>query len=359
MKKTAYQYFPLLLATMLPATTYALEREVSVSNTQCAILLAGTLAMPDSIAPKAAIVLASGSGAQNRDEEIAGLRPFKVLSDSIASAGYAVLRMDDRGTASSQGDFQSALMADLDSDIASGLAFLDSCCPGIPKGIIGHSQGGLNAIRLAASSGTTPTSGPHTASATHSLASKTMRPDFIVTLASPAWSGDSIIMSQSRALATAMTGNWPGETLQRKILDIAKGPLPATVASPLIYSMVTKELGDISAMPQVQQQVSAQVNAVTSAPYREILRINPEEEIRDVDIPWLALNGDRDLQVVVANLHTIQSLNPTATTKILPGHNHFFQVATTGLPQEYPSSGQSPSPTTIYTIISWLSTTVK
>lgn len=359
MKKTAYQYFPLLLATMLPATAYALEHEVSVSNTQCGILLAGTLAMPDSIAPKAAIVLASGSGAQNRDEEIAGLRPFKVLSDSLASAGYAVLRMDDRGTASSQGDFQSALMVDLDSDIASGLAFLDSCCPGIPKGIIGHSQGGLNAIRLAASSGTTPTSGPHTASATHSLASKTMRPDFIVTLASPAWSGDSIIMSQSRALATAMTGNWPGETLQRKILDIAKGPLPTTVVSPLIYSMVTKQLGDISAMPQVQQQVSVQVSAVTATPYREMLRINPEAEIRNVAIPWLALNGDRDLQVLVSNLQTIQSLNPTATTIILPGHNHLFQEATTGLPQEYLTSGQSPSPATITAIISWLSSAIK
>jgi len=290
------------------------------------------MSLPDVTTPKAAIVLASGSGAQNRDEEIMGLRPFKVLSDSLTAAGYAILRMDDRGTAGSQGDFASALMDDLISDTAAGLSYLDSCYAGVPKGILGHSQGGIAAIRLASS---TP-------------------PDFIITLASPAWSGDSLIMSQSRALSTTMTGSWPGESLQRNILDIAKGPLPSNVASPMIYALIAKEVGEVAGLPQVQSQLTAQVAAVVAAPYREMLRYNPATDIRAVKIPWLALNGDSDLQVLPGNLETISGLNSSATTLLLPSHNHLFQKATTGLPQEYPTLGQSPSTETISSIIEWL-----
>lgn len=317
------------------------EREVSVRNTDGGITLAGTLSMPDNGPIKGAIVLASGSGPQNRDEEIMGLRPFKVLADSLSDAGYAVLRMDDRGTGGSEGDFGTSLLADLDSDMAAALAYLDTCCVDLPKGVIGHSQGGLTAIRLAGSAK------PHGVS-----------PDFIITLATPAWSGDSLIMAQSRALSMAMTGSWPGEQVQRKILDIAKSPMPAMMASPLIYSLVANEFREMANHPKIQTQISAQVAAVTSVPYREYLRYDPGEDIRAVKVPWLAINGDRDLQVPPLSLQTIAAINPSATTLLLPAHNHMFQISSTGLPQEYPSSGQSPSASTLSAILQWLDTNI-
>lgn len=317
-------------------TICAEERDVAILNEEAGITLAGTFATPDNTPSKAAVLLASGSGAQNRDEEIMGLRPFKVLSDSLTAAGYAVLRMDDRGTAQSEGVFESATATDFMSDLVAGLAWLDSCCQEIPIGIIGHSEGGQFAFRLAAKN------------SSHAPL------DFIITLAAPAWRGDSLIMSQSKALSIAMTGSWPGEKLQRNILDIASGTLPASIASPMIYSLIATELGGAAQLPQVQQQVMAQVTAVLSPSYRELLRYDPEEDIKSVTIPWLALNGEKDLQVVPDNLLTISSLNPKTTTITLPNHNHLFQEATTGLPQEYPTLGQSPSSATISAIIKWL-----
>ncbi len=327
----------LLLSLTAPSAISAEEREVSVTNPSDGVKLAATLSNPSG-KPKAAILLATGSGPQNRDEEIMGLRPFKVLSDSLTAAGYAVLRMDDRGTGSSGGDFQTATAADFLSDLKSGIAFLDSCYTSLPKGIIGHSEGGQFAIRIAAETKATSTSSP----------------DFIITLAAPAWRGDSLIMSQARALSTAMTGSWPMEGMQREILDIARGPLPVSIASPMLYGIFAKNLRSAAQMPQVQQQITAQVEAVLSPYYRELLRFDPESSIKSVTVPWLALNGDKDLQVVPENLDTIRQLNPKANAIRVKGHNHLFQEATTGLPQEYSGLGQSPSPETIAIIIRWL-----
>lgn len=316
------------------------EREVTVKNPKDGITLAGTLSAPSS-SPKAAILLASGSGPQNRDEEIMGLKPFKVLSDSLTAAGYAVLRMDDRGTAGSGGDFQAATATDFIGDICASLSFLDSCYTSIPKGIIGHSEGGQLAIRIAAQ-------------AKNDSTSLSSSPDFIITLAAPSWRGDSLIMSQARALSTAMTGSWPGEAMQREILDIAQGPLPTSIASPLVYAIISKELGEAAQLPQVSKQINTQVSAVLSPYYREMLRYDPEDDIKAVDIPWLALNGDKDLQVLPDNLKTIAGQNPSASVVLLPGLNHLFQRASSRLPAEYPSAGQSPASGVTSAIITWL-----
>ena len=119
------------------------------------------------------LVLASGSGQQNRDEEILGHKPFKRIAESLAERGYAVLRMDDRGIGVSEGKFDGAVNADFVSDIRAAVAFTDSLYPGVPKGVLGHSEGGTVAVRTAVAD---------------PLCS------FIITLAAPAWQGDSIIM---------------------------------------------------------------------------------------------------------------------------------------------------------------------
>ncbi|MDE5940922.1 MAG: alpha/beta hydrolase, partial [Muribaculaceae bacterium] len=150
-----------------------MSEDVSVENTRASLSLAGTLTMPVDNSAKAAVILASGSGAQNRDEEIAGHRPFKTIAESLSERGFAVLRLDDRGTGLSNGDFQSATGADLAEDVRYGLLWLRKRFPDIPAGIIGHSEGGSHAIRAAAGGET----------------------DFIVTMGAPAWKGDSVIMS--------------------------------------------------------------------------------------------------------------------------------------------------------------------
>lgn len=305
------------------------EHEVRVTNHSAGIVLAGTLTTPPS--PKAVCVLATGSGAQDRDETLLGHKPFKVLADSLADRGYAVLRMDDRGTGSSGGSFSGATVDDFVTDIAAGVGYVDSLFRDIQICVIGHSEGGGIAIRLGASD---------------------KRVDMIVTLAAPAWRGDSVIMSQCREMAVRMLGHWDGEALQRQLLDIAMSDASeSSVRMSLQYLLMT--LPEVS-IPQVREQLMASAAQMSTPYYRQMLRYDPIPDIEKVKCPWLALNGDRDVQVLCANLDTIATHAPQADTVTMVGHNHLFQHSTTGMPDEYASLHEDISIETLNTIISWL-----
>ncbi len=305
------------------------EHEVRVTNHSAGIVLAGTLTTPPS--PKAVCVLATGSGAQDRDETLLGHKPFKVLADSLADRGYAVLRMDDRGTGSSGGSFSGATVDDFVTDIAAGVGYVDSLFRDIQICVIGHSEGGGIAIRLGASD---------------------KRVDMIVTLAAPAWRGDSVIMSQCREMAVRMLGHWDGEALQRQLLDIAMSDASeSSVRMSLQYLLMTLPKASI---PQVREQLMASAAQMSTPYYRQMLRYDPIQDIEKVKCPWLALNGDRDVQVLCANLDTIATHAPQADTVTMVGHNHLFQHSTTGMPDEYASLHEDISIETLNTIISWL-----
>lgn len=312
-------------------------REVTVANRDADIELAGTVTVPTGSRPVAALVLATGSGAQDRDETLQGdKRPFKTLAEYLSGHGYAVLRMDDRGTGASGGDFASAVTADFVTDIAAGLQYMDSCFADVPKGVAGHSEGGTVAI-IAAARGLC---------------------DFIVTLAAPAWQGDSIVMSQAGAMATALTGRWDGEARQRRFLDIAKADTPDFQARIALYTAMADAAGDAAKIPAVRAQLSQQAGMMLSPWYRAMLRYNPAPDIMAVKVPWLALNGTLDKQVLPENLATINTLNPGATTMALPGHNHLMQECVTGLPQEYATIAGDISPAALASILHWLDSTV-
>ena len=94
----------------------------------------------------------TGSGAQNRDEEIFGFRPFWVIADHLTRHGIAVLRCDDRGVGGSTGSTSQSTSADFADDALAGVKYLQGR-PEIDKtrvGLMGHSEGGLVAPMLAA-----------------------------------------------------------------------------------------------------------------------------------------------------------------------------------------------------------------
>lgn len=311
--------------------------DLTVFNPEAEITLGATVTAPADGKPRAGIVLATGSGQQNRDEEILGHRPFKVLAEYLSAHGYAVIRMDDRGVGESGGDPSVMTVDDYVSDLSAGIAKLDSCFPGfIPMGVIGHSEGGTAAIKMA---------------------NGEAECDFIVTLAAPAWQGDSIIMSQGRAMSTAMTGRWDGEATQRQILNLVKSPLNDNLLKAALYVELGKTLGDAMALPAVKEQLDAQINVLCSPAYRAMVRYNPADDISRIDIPWLALNGQLDLQVLPGNLDTIGQLNPKAETRLLPRHNHLFQTCTTGMIQEYATIPEDISEETLKAILTWLDRT--
>ena len=88
------------------------SEEVTFPNSKAGITLAGTLTMPSKVGKYPAVILITGSGPQNRDEELMGHKPFLVLSDYLTWQGIAVLRYDDRGVGQSKGDFKNATTVD-------------------------------------------------------------------------------------------------------------------------------------------------------------------------------------------------------------------------------------------------------
>ena len=296
--------------------------------------LVGTWLMPEDTLPKAAIVLASGSGLQDRNETILNHRPFRAIAERLAKEGYGVLRLDDRGVGKSTGDIASATTATFTRDIASALEWVDSVVPGVKKGILGHSEGGMIAINLA----------------------QDPKCDFIITLATPSFPGDSIILSQGRAVTVAMSGRYDAEPLQKKLLATAKSDLPYDEAKEKIWELMSEQMGDRINLPFVKKQVELQVESILSPWYREFLRTDPAPAIGAVNKRWLALNGEKDYQVLHQNLAHIKSLNYNAECMILPGHNHLFLECNTGLPQEYSMLKGDISEATLETIVNWLNT---
>ncbi|MDE6791928.1 MAG: alpha/beta hydrolase [Muribaculaceae bacterium] len=287
------------------------DNAVVINKTDSAALV-GTWLMPENATPKAAIVLATGSGLQDRDETMLNHRPFRAIAERLSKEGYAVLRLDDRGVGKSSGDVVNATTATLTGDIAAGLEWMDSVAPNIKKGVLGHSEGGLIAVNLA----------------------QNPKCDFIITLATPSYPGDSIILQQARAVTTAMMGRFEGEPMQKKLLS--------------------DQLGEQFNLPIVKKQVELQVETLLSPWYREFLRTDPTEAIRAVNTRWLALNGEKDYQVLAKNLAHIKEINYNAECMILPGHNHLFLECSTGLPQEYASLKGDISEETLKLIVDWL-----
>ena len=144
--------------------------------------MAGTLTFPKDIKNPPVAILITGTGAQNRDEEIFNHRPFLVLSDYLTRNGIAVLRYDDRGVGESEGTLKDTTTEDLATDVEAAIRYLKTRTDISPQkiGLIGHSEGGLIA--------------PIVASKDKSIA-------FIVSLAGTAADGLTLLLSQERRKA--------------------------------------------------------------------------------------------------------------------------------------------------------------
>ena len=304
-----------LLAAGMHSMAYGFEaRDLKVYNSADRVLLGGTLTTPSGKSPKAALVLATGSGSQNRDEE--------------------VLRLDDRGVGESTGDPAKSTSDDYAADLGAAISVLDSLLGHeLPKGVLGHSEGGSVAVKMA---------------------NRNPECRFIVTMGCPAWAGDSIIMSQSRALATSVIGRWDGEARQRRLMDIVKSDMSDALVASALYMELAADLGENAAIPQVQQQLSQTVAVMSAPSYRSIVKYNPADDIRSVNVPWLALNGEKDMQVLPGNITTIKELNPSADARVIAGHNHLMQHCNTGMVQEYRSITEDISDDVLRMILDWL-----
>lgn len=332
-----------------PPYTYHTE-EVIFQNQKAGITLAGTLTLPTKNGIFPVVVLISGSGPQNRDEEIVDHRPFLVIADYLTKNGIAVLRYDDRGTAKSTGNFATATSVDLSTDVEAGIQYLKSRkeINKLKIGLVGHSEGGLIA--------------PIVASKSKDIA-------FIVLLAGTGIRGDQLLLEQQRLIAKASGSTEEQlkkmEMSNRKAFDLINTSKNTKQLKIDLTSYIKQTLIDnpTEEKPQGMSDddfVKLQVEQITTPWMLYFLMYDPAPTLEKVKCPVLALNGERDLQVhPKENLEAIKNAlikggNLNVTTHELPGLNHLFQECQTGSPEEYAAITQTFSPKALIELLDWV-----
>ena len=121
------------------------EEEVTFGNGELKFAGTLTLTLPESSGPYPAVVMITGSGPQDRDEEVAGFKVFRVIADHFTRHGIAVLRYDDRGVGGSDGDVMESTSHDFAGDAVAAIGMLKSRSDisGGRIGLVGHSEGGI------------------------------------------------------------------------------------------------------------------------------------------------------------------------------------------------------------------------
>ena len=323
------------------------EEEVSYENKRDGVRLAGTLTLPRGKASFPAVILITGSGPQNRNEELLGHKPFLVLADYLTRQGIAVLRVDDRGVGGSTGSIPNSTSENFAADVLAGIEFLKGR-KGINQkqiGLIGHSEGGLIAPMVAAQSNDVA---------------------FIVLLAGPGLPGEEILYLQGAAILKASGAS--AEVLARQrasqemIFAIVKQEKDNAVAEKKVREGFDKQMAGLSEAEKAQanQTPDAQITAVLSPWFRYFLTYDPRPTLAKVKCPVLALNGVNDLQVPVAeNLREIEAAlkaagNKDVTIVRLPKLNHLFQTSETGSPSEYGKIEETFAPVALKTVGDWI-----
>lgn len=325
--------------------------EVKFINSIDGDTLAGTLTLPAKKGKYPVVVLISGSGAQNRDEELMGHKPFLVIADFLTRNGIGVLRYDDRGTAQSTGDFQKATSVDLANDAEAAVSYLLTRKEINKKkiGLMGHSEGGIIAPMVAA---------------------RNKKVAFIVMLAGPGMRGKELLILQSDAIAKA-SGVPDEQRIANKNMnaEMYHVILNSTDTVNLRSNLTRTMKGNLKENPKLmegatEEQINATVNQTVNllvSPWMQFfIKYDPVPMLKKVQCPVLALNGSKDLQVPpFENLALIcktftESGNKKLTAIELPGLNHLFQECTTGLPAEYATIEQTFSPKALDEILKFI-----
>lgn len=333
-----------------PPFAYKTE-EITFENKTAGITLAGTLTLPQTGNRFPAVVLITGSGAQNRDEELMGHKPFAVIADYLTRHGIAVLRFDDRGTAKSGGNFNTATSIDFATDVAAALHYLKGRKEINPQktGLLGHSEGGCIAFMQAA---------------------KDKEIAFVVSLAGPGVKGDSLMVKQGEAICKSQGMTDAVWQVQAPVFRKQY----ALIAESNDIEKLRKDLYDnlISTIPvpmkvdeKVQKNMKAQIDIMTTPWYIQFIKYNPTNDLRKITCPVFAINGEKDIQVdATMNLKAIEAQiksngNKKVTTKTYPGLNHLFQHCRQCTITEYGQLEETISPEVLKDVTNWIVETTK
>ena len=282
--------------------------------------LAGTLLIPPGSGPFPAVVLIPGTGALDRDGavSISGLsdyRPLRDLATAIVKRNIAVLRFDNAGTGTSMSAAAQTTW-DRMNDVMAGVANLrrrrDIVASRI--GLLGHSEGGLIAMMVAAGDSNVRA---------------------LVLLASPGTRGDTLLRAQLEEHLTSL------QNLSQDARDSAR----------LAQEELFRSLRSDSTLSDG-----------TLLWLRSFIDLTPASFSGRINVPVLIVQGGRDHQVPVSNATELAGLlrrgrtESDVTTLIVDSLNHLFLPARTGRVAEYPKlSAHRLGPDVLDPISDWLS----
>ena len=314
--------------------TYKNE-EVTFINPSDKNTLAGTLSTPNNFNKKQPIlILITGSGKQNRDEELFGHKAFAVIADDFAKKGIATLRLDDRGIGGSSKGSAEDTSFNFSTDINEAVIFLRE--KGFENiGLIGHSEGGMIAPIVA---------------------SKNKDVKFLVLMAGPGQPINELLVQQNY-LGGKLAGMNEEELqksnqINRMVFDFIKNYKGTAFDADFenFINLSSEKMPD-----DAKKQFK-------NAWFRYFISFNPDEYLSKIKIPVLAINGGLDFQVPAKeNLEAIKkslikAKNKNFETYEFQGMNHLFQECITGAFNEYAEIEQTISPKVLDKMSAWINT---
>lgn len=298
--------------------------EVWFSNGDAA--LQGTLTLPRDFTPDTpAVIMVTGSGLQNRDEEAFGHKPFAVIADALARRGIATLRYDDRGYGKSTGNVKDCTVNDFKNDAAAGIAFLRNRFKNV--GVLGHSEGGTIAMMLAGENAV----------------------GFAVSLAGMSIRGKDLLLKQNRdALADIGIKEDVIDAYCRHLADGMDSAIAGKEIEPVNDATLPAALND---------NLNKALEQFRTPYMKSFIQLSGVDSLASSKVPLLALNGTKDTQVgYTENLSAIKAISGDRpyTIKTYDGLNHLFQHAVTGKIEEYSKIEETISPQVLEDIIAWI-----
>jgi pimeloyl-ACP methyl ester carboxylesterase len=343
---------PVLKRPQEPVKPYPyVEESVVFENKKAGVSLAGTLTYPASKNNLPAVVLVTGTGQQNRDEEVGKHKPFWIIADYLTRNGIAVLRFDDRGAGGSTGNFGRSTTGDFADDALEAIKYLKSRHEINPSkiGIIGHSEGGTVAAIAASES-------PQVA--------------FVVSMAGAFENFEDValdqILGQLKQQGAKEEDIETERVWRKQIYQIAGENTDSATAAKKLWGIYEDLSPDaIKRLNWPKGRHEAQIKQVLNPWWRYILALDNKTILSKVNCPVLAIYGELDQQVDPAkNMPIIEkgleeAGNKDFTIKKLPALNHAFQTAVTGSEYEYIRIEETISPDVLRLMAEWISDRTK
>jgi pimeloyl-ACP methyl ester carboxylesterase len=321
------------------------SQEVRIKNG--GVTLSGTLTLPNaSVLNYPIVVLASGSGPQDRNCEILGHKSFLVIADYLARNGIGCLRFDDRGYGKSTGIFQKATLEDFASDVRACVNFLakDSRFSANIIGIVGHSEGGMHALIAA---------------------KKNKQVDFVVELASVGTSGADVLIEQQYLIPLKIGkseeyAKW-NSTLYAGICAILMDYSMEKSIDPM--NDYLREMYKTAPQDYKNQMTEMNFNMalnqfLNNAWGRQFIAFETKDYVRKLKIPLLIINGSEDIQVPAKPSQAAFSLHASKKSKVkvilAEGLNHLFQQCTTCSVLEYGELEETFSTDVLLQMTNWI-----